>query len=512
MESSSDVSYDDARPEVHSEGLILLTGATGYVGGRLLRALQKAGRRVRCLARRPEHLASRLQPGTEVARGDALDRSSLVAAMQGVGTAYYLVHSMGSTGDFERQDREAAATFASAAREAGVGRVIYLGGLGRSADPLSDHLRSRQEVGRILAGGGAQVIEFRASIVIGSGSLSFEMIRSLTERLPVMITPRWVAVRAQPIAIGDLIAYLMAALDLPAGPGRVFEIGGADQVSYGELMKEYARQRGLRRLMIPVPVLTPRLSSLWLGLVTPVYARVGRKLVESMRHPTVVNDPAAREVFPLRPAGYREAITAALWLEDDRMARTRWSDALSTLGAQPERTGARFGTRLIDSRSVRVEADPAAAFAPIRRIGGRTGWYWGDWLWRVRGWLDLAAGGAGMRRGRPDDDTLCLGDTIDCWRVEAYEPDRRLRLAAELKLPGRAWLEFEVQPAGAGSTIRQTAVFDPIGLAGLAYWYGIMPVHRLVFAGMLRGIARAATTGQAPRGGSAGRSAGRSRN
>jgi len=512
MGSSSLARYGRDLPQVHSPGLILLTGATGYVGGRLLRALEKEGRRVRCLARRPEHLASRAGPGTEVMRGDALDRASLLAAMQGVHTAYYLVHSMGSADDFERQDREAASIFASSAREAGIERIIYLGGLGRSGAPLSDHLRSRQEVGRILAEGGAQVIEFRASIVIGSGSLSFELIRSLTERLPVMITPRWVAVRAQPIAVGDLIAYLTAALELPAGPGRIFEIGGADQVSYGDLMKEYARQRGLRRLMIPVPVLTPRLSSLWLGLVTPVYARVGRKLIESLRHPTVVTDPAAREAFSLRPAGYREAITAALWLEDDRMARTRWSDALCAIGAPPDRAGARFGTRLIDSRSVRVPVPTADAFRPIRRIGGSTGWYWGNWLWRLRGWLDLVAGGAGMRRGRPDDDMLYTGDTLDCWRVETYEPDRRLRLAAELRLPGRAWLEFEVSPDGSGSRIRQTAVFDPIGLSGLAYWYGILPVHRLVFAGMLRGIARAAVEGQASRGGSEPPRAGRSRN
>jgi len=513
VETGSEPYYEDGPAKVHSGAPpILVTGATGYVGGRLLRELERAGRPVRCLARRPEHLRSRVGPGTQVVRGDVLDGSSLAEAMKGVGTAFYLVHSMGSSGSFEEEDRKAATLFASAASRAGVRRIIYLGGLGEPDASLSDHLRSRQEVGRILAGAGVEVIEFRASIVIGSGSLSFEMIRSLTERLPIMITPRWVSIPAQPIAIGDLISYLTAALDLPPGPSRVFEIGGRERVSYGELMKEYARQRRLRRLMIPVPVLTPRLSSLWLGLVTPLYARIGRKLVDSMRFPTVVEDPSALEVFPLRPAGYREAITAALWREDDRMARTRWSDALSSMGPAAGWGGVRFGSRLVDSRSVHVAVTPAAAFAPIRRIGGSTGWYYGNWLWRLRGWIDLVAGGAGMRRGRADEDLLCVGDTLDCWRVEAFEPDRRLLLASEMKLPGRAWLEFAVEPAGDGATIRQTALFDPVGLGGLAYWYGIWPVHRLVFAGMLHGIARAAVAGQAPDAGPSSRRAGRSLN
>jgi len=483
-------------PGVPDQPLVLLTGATGYVGGRLLRALEDAGRPVRCLARRPEHLRSRVGPQTTVAGGDCLDRESLGPALAGVHTAYYLVHSMGSpTGDFEAQDRDAARNFAAAAREAGVRRIVYLGGLAPSRTPLSAHLRSRVETGELLRSTGVPVIELRASIILGSGSLSYELIRALVERLPVMLCPRWVWTPAQPIAIEDVIAYLSAALDLPEGPSEVFEIGGTDRVSYGDIMQEYARQRGLRRWLVSVPVLTPRLSSLWLGLTTPVYARIGRKLVESLRNPSVVEDDRALRVFPIRPMGLRQAIERALANEDRDFAATRWSDAMSSAGAPRSWGGEVFGTRIVDSRVVRVRASPAEAFAPIRRIGGDVGWYHARWLWRLRGFLDLLAGGPGMRRGRRDPEELAVGDALDFWRVEAWEPAHRLRLAAEMKLPGRAWLEFEVAPDGDGSSIRQTAIFDPVGLAGLTYWYGVYPLHARVFAGMLRGIAAAAERG-----------------
>ncbi len=473
-------------------GLILLTGASGYVGGRLLPALEARAHAVRCLARRPEHLDGRTGPGTEVVAGDVLDPDSLAAALKGVEVAYYLVHSMGSAGAFEDEDRRAAENFGRAARAAGVRRIVYLGGLGRSDPELSPHLRSRHEVGEVLRASGVPVLELRASIVIGSGSLSFEMVRALVERLPVMITPRWVDTLAQPIAIQDLLAYLLAALELPLAESRVFEIGGTEQVSYGGLMREYARQRGLRRVMIRVPVLSPRLSSLWLGLVTPLYARVGRKLVDSMRHATVVTDDAAARAFALRPMGLREAMASALRGEERALATTRWSDAHSSAGRAREWGGVRFGNRLVDTRRVRVGVPPEAAFAPIRRIGGAQGWYWGNWLWTLRGWLDLLVGGVGMRRGRGSADELRIGDVLDCWRVEAYEPGRRLRLAAEMRLPGRAWLEFQAAPDGSGAVLSQTASFDPVGLGGLAYWYGVWPLHQLVFAGMLRAIAAAA--------------------
>lgn len=473
------------------EKLILLTGATGYVGGRLLAALEAENRRVRCLARRPEFLRPRVASSTEVVQGDVLDGESIASAMAGVDVAYYLVHSMGSKGEFVEEDRRAAALFAEAARTAGVQRLIYLGGLGAEAD-LSDHLASRQEVGKVLRESGVLTIEFRASIVIGSGSLSFEMIRALVEKLPAMITPRWVRSRAQPIGIENVIAYLVRAIDLPLDTSRVFEIGGADQASYGDIMSEYARQRGLRRWIIPVPVLSARLSSLWLGLVTPLYSRVGRKLVDSLRHDTVVRDNSASEVFGIRPAGLAMAIERALKNEDHDFAQTRWSDALSSKGAEQRWGGAKFGSRLVDSRVRTVPCSVNDAFRPIQRIGGETGWYYGDWLWHFRGLLDLLVGGPGLRRGRRHPEKLAPGDTVDFWRVDRFEPDHLLSLSAEMKLPGRAWLQFEVEPCAEGARIRQTAIFDPVGLTALTYWYGLYPLHQLVFAGMLRGIARAA--------------------
>ena len=411
---------------------------------------------------------------------------------------------MGSSGSFEARDRHAARRFGTAARAAGVRRIVYLGGLADEERPLSAHLRSRIETGALLRESGVPVIELRASIVIGSGSLSFEMIRALVEHLPVLVTPRWVAMKAQPIGIDDLLAYLLEALDADPTGSPIYEIGGADAMSYGDLMREYARLRGLRRLMLPVPVLTPRLSSLWLGLVTPLYARVGRKLIESIQHPTVVRDDSARRVFRVRPADIRTAMARALEYEEREYAETRWSDALSASGVPPSSFGgARVGRRLVDSRETRVQARPEQAFRPIRRIGGSRGWYACDRLWQIRGLLDQLVGGVGMRRGRRDPERLAVGDTLDCWRVVAFEPDRLLRLQAEMRLPGRAWLEFEVIPDAVGSRLRQTAVFEPSGLAGLAYWYGIYALHGLVFGSMLAAIAREATG--SPRAGTAAR-------
>lgn len=470
---------------------ILLTGATGYVGGRLIRPLEESDHVLRCMARRPGYLAPKLSSGTELVEADALDPGSVDRAMEGVDVAYYLIHSMGEDEGFEDKERRAAENFARAARNAGVQRIVYLGGLG-SGD-LSAHLDSRQTVGRILRESGVPTVEFRASIIIGSGSLSFELVRALVNKLPVMVTPSWVRTPTQPIAIEDVVDYLLQALDVELeGSSKIFEIGGADVVSYEEIMREYARQRGLRRWMIPVPVLTPRLSSLWLALVTPVFARIGRKLVDSIRNETVVRDPGALERFDVRPRGVAAAIRRALRHEDQEMAETRWSDALSSSGDSGGWGGVRFGSRRVDSRVVRVEVPPPAAFEPIRRIGGDAGWYFADSLWRIRGFLDLLVGGVGLRRGRPHPEDLSPGDTLDFWRVERYEPPHLLRLFAEMKLPGRAWLQFEVDGDEDVSTIRQTAVFDPVGVGGLLYWYGVFPLHALVFSGMLRGIRRAA--------------------
>jgi uncharacterized protein YbjT (DUF2867 family) len=471
-----------------SKRTILLTGATGYVGGRLLHALEESGYPVRALARRPAFLAGRIGANTTLVRGDCLDRGSLGAALDGIDTAFYLVHSMGSRASFAERDHRAALNFGAAARAAGVRRIIYLGGLGDSGEELSEHLRSRQQTGDALRASGTQVIEFRASIILGSGSLSFELIRALVERLPLMVCPSWVRMRSQPIHIEDVIGYLMAGMELENEENRIFEIGGRDQVSYQDIMKEYARRRGLRRFFVPVPLLTPYLSSLWLGLTTPLYARVGRKLIQSIRNPTVVRDGAAFKTFDIEPVGLRQAIRLAMDNEDRRLAVTRWSDAVSSGGETPSWGGVRFGSRIVDSRKLFVDASPEDAYVPLRRIGGDSGWYHANWLWRLRGFIDLLAGGVGMRRGRRDPEELRVGDTLDFWRVEAYEPDRHLLLRAEMKLPGRAWLEFEVRPEGSGSVIHQTAVFDPVGLPGQLYWYFAYPLHRHIFSGMLRGV------------------------
>lgn len=484
----------DHSKQTQKDSLILLTGATGYVGGRLLKQLEDDGHRLRCIARYPENLVAKVASTTEVVQGDVLDKASLMVAMEGVKTAYYLVHSMGAKTSFEVADRQAAKNFGEAAKANGVERIIYLGGLGNQDEPLSPHLRSRQEVGQILSQSGVPVLEFRASIVIGSGSLSFEMIRSLVERLPIMITPRWVSSPAQPIAIRDLTAYLLDGLKLPLPESRIFEIGGADQVSYADIMRAYASLRGLRIRMLPVPILSPLVSSLWLGLITPLYARIGRKLVESIVHSTLVSDDSAQQAFDIVPMGVNEALEEAVAHEDQKFAVTRWSDSLSSAGSLPAWGGVRFGTRLVDSRKVEVPLPPEKIYEKIISIGGKTGWYAYDWLWQIRGFFDMLIGGVGMRRGRPYMRDLEVGDAVDFWRVEAIEPGRRLRFVAEMKLPGRAWLEFEVTPNEQGSTLRQTAVFDPLGLSGQLYWYGIYPLHQLVFKGMINGIVSAAVS------------------
>jgi lipocalin/uncharacterized protein YbjT (DUF2867 family)/ligand-binding SRPBCC domain-containing protein len=453
---------------------VLLTGATGYIGGRLLRRFEDGGRAVRCLVRQPGRLHT-TAPTSEIAHGDCLDEASLDRALVGVQCAYYLVHSMWRGSKFADVDRRAAETFARAAQRAGVRRIIYLGGLTDEASSLSAHLKSRVETGEILRASRVPVIEFRASVVIGAGSLSFEMIQALVERLPVMICPRWVDTLTQPIAIDDLLAYLEAALDAPGHMEGIFEIGGPEVVSYGGMMRRFASLRGLHRLLLPVPVLTPHLSGLWLALVTPAQARVGRALVEGLKNSTVVRSTTARETFRITPMPFNAAVVKAL--DEGAPARLKR-----------------------DTRTVIVDVPPAQAFAPIRRIGGEAGWYFGNVLWQVRGWLDRGFGGVGMNRGRRDADACAVGDTIDGWTVEAFEPDRRLRLSADLKLPGHGWLEFEVTPLDTGqrSMIRQTATFDPRGWMGRAYWYAILPVHALIFRGLLRQVARRALPESAP--------------
>ena len=494
--SSTDARSTERQVSNCATNRILLTGATGYVGGRLLIELAKRGYLVRCITRRPEYLTSRVSQHTEVVQGDVLDAASLKAAFENIEVAYFLVHSMGSKSAFEEQERLAATRFAKAAREAQVRRIIYLGGLSFESQNLSAHLRSRLEVGRILRESGVPTIELQASIIIGSGSLSFELIRNLVERLPIMITPKWVRIKAQPIFIDDVLRYLIQAIDSPLDKSRIYEIGGADVTSYSEIMEEYGRQRGLKRLMISVPFLTPWLSSLWLNLVTPVYARIGRKLIDSIRYPTVVKNSDALRDFDIRPVGIREAITRVLQKEEQHSNETRWSDSLSSAGPVRTWVGLKFGNRLVDHRTLTVKVPAEQAFGPIQVIGGDTGWYYGNWLWRLRGLIDYFFGGVGLRRGRRDPEKLRVGDTVDFWRVEEYEANKRLRLFAEMNLPGRAWLEFEVKPVEMGTEIHQTAIFDPLGSSGQLYWYILYPVHARIFSGMLKNIAHQANLGR----------------
>jgi uncharacterized protein YbjT (DUF2867 family) len=471
-----------------TDQLVLVSAANGYIGARLLAALASAGYRLRASARSPEK--ARPPAGVELVRADALDTDAVRASMRDVTTAFYLVHTLGGGAGYEERDRKAAQIFAEAARDAGVRRIVYLGGLGDASAVLSDHLSSRQEVGRILASTGVPVIEFRASIVIGSGSTSWEMIRNLVEKLPVMTTPKWVRMPAQPIAIADVLAYLTAAIDLPsrAESHTVYEIGGTELVSYGDLLRLYAGRRGLRRLIIPVPVLSPGLSGWWLYLFTPREATVGRQLAESLRFPTVVsNEDAARDFPSISPVGATEAVNRAFAEEDAAFAEIRWSEELR--GQATPASLLREG-RYVDSRTIHAHCPPEAAFDPIACIGGERGWYAFDTLWDIRGFVDILFGGPGHRRGRRDQYALVEGDHLEWWRVETVRPPRLLRLHAEMRIPGAGWLQYEIEPDAEGALVRQTAIFDAKGVLGRAYWYLVLPFHHFVFEGTLKGIDR----------------------
>jgi uncharacterized protein YbjT (DUF2867 family) len=491
----------DAPGAVVSGLPVLVTGATGYVGGRLVPRLLEAGYRVRCLARSAAKLAARpwaSDPRVEIVEVDLADAEMTAESMRGCQAAYYLVHSMVATGaSYAEADRRLAERFAWAAARAGVGRIIYLGGLGEQGAGLSAHLSSRREVEAVLAAGAVPVTVLRAAMIIGSGSASFEILRYLVERLPVMVTPRWVKTKSQPIAISNVLTYLVACLSVPATVGRTLDIGGPDVVSYLELMRIMAEKRGLRRrLVIPVPVLTPRLSSLWIHLVTPLSHRIARPLAEGLRNPVVCRDDEATRLMPQRLLGVREAIEVALAQMGHRDVETGWFDA----GAIPGDADWAGGTVFVDRREIEVAASPDDVFATLSRIGGETGWYGLDWLWRLRGALDHLAGGPGLRRGRRHAERVAFGDAIDFWRVTAVEPGRRLALRAEMRLPGEALLEFVVEPVPGRSDrsrLVETARFAPRGLAGMAYWYAVLPFHRLVFGRTLEGIRRAAATSSA---------------
>ncbi|MFI2259581.1 SDR family oxidoreductase [Streptomyces tubercidicus] len=500
MAGTGGTSHSTARP------CALVTGATGYIGGRLIPELLAAGYAVRALARTPEKLRDHPWAGqTEVLRGDVTDEDSVRTAMAGAEVAYYLVHALGSGRRFEDTDRRAAQIFARQARAAGVRRIVYLGGLTPEGIPeqeLSPHLRSRAEVADILLASGVPTAVLRAAVIIGSGSASFEMLRYLTERLPVMVTPSWVRTRIQPVAVRDVLRYLVGCARLPDDISRAFDIGGPDILTYRDMMQRYARVADLpERLILPVPMLTPRLSSLWIGLVTPVPPGLARPLAESLRYEVVCHEhDIARYVPdpdpPGHPIAFDDALELALRRVRDAEVATRWSNAAvpgapsDPLPTDPDWAG---GSLYTDRRERMVDAPPEALWRVVEGIGGDNGWYSLPLAWAVRGWLDRLVGGVGLRRGRRDAGRLRVGDSLDFWRVEEVVPGRLLRLRAEMRLPGLAWLELTVGRDAHGRTrYGQRALFHPHGLTGHAYWWSISPFHAAVFGGMARNIAAAA--------------------
>ena len=490
----------NSNSQPQSTNRILVTGATGYIGARLVPRLLAAGYPVRLLVRDPSRLGGREWVNeVEVFTGDVLKPDTLPAALEHITTAYYLIHSMGSSGDFHDRDLVAARNFGTAAREAGVERIIYLSGLGDETDEdLSEHLRSRHATGAVLRESGVPVTEFRAAVIVGAGSISFEMVRDLTERLPIMIVPKWASTRIQPIGIRDLLAYLVTALETPASAGRIIEIGGADVLTYTDMMKQYAAERRLRRHLIHVPVLTPRLSSYWVHWVTPVPASIAGPLIEGLRSEVVVRDLSAQELFPdIEPTDYRTAVSWALERIREGDVESIWSDALSSSQGDDNPTFFKLEQGMfIERRELEVAAPAAEVYRSILAVGGKEGWPAFDWAWQVRGILDRLVGGVGMRRFRRDPSELRVGEALDFWRVEAVEVNRLLRLRAEMKVPGRAWLQFDVEPQGAQrAKLIQTAYFAPRGLGGLLYWYLLYPIHGLIFGRMPARLAARAVSG-----------------
>lgn len=481
--------------------LCLVTGATGYIGGRLIVELLKHGYRVRILARN----ASRLKyhpwiDQVEISEGDAHNPAVLEEAMIGVDVAYYLLHALMSKDDFEQEEREMAEGFGAAAKLAGVKRIVYLGGIIAPNEVMSPHLQARAETGEILRSSGVAAIELRAGVVIGSGSASFEMLRYLTERLPIMTVPKWVNVRIQPIAVRDVLRYLVGAASIDPNVSGVFDIGGPEIFSYKEMMQQYAEAAGLpRRIIIPVPVLTPRLSSGWVGLVTPVPYTLAKRLVASLKNEVVAADDSIRGLIPDPQGGltpFKRAVQLALTKIKDAQVQTRWSDASipgtpsEPLPTDPDWAG---GTLYRDVRIVHSPDKIDEVWKRVEAIGGDHGYSLATWAWEVRGFIDKIFGGVGLRRGRRDPDHLQVGDALDFWRVEAISKPKLLRLRAEMKMPGLAWLEFglEEDDETGGTVLTQVAIYAPKGLLGHAYWWSVWPMHGLVFPSMAKQAALA---------------------
>lgn len=478
---------------------VFLTGSTGYIGGRLAPRLLEKGYRVRCFARSVAKLRDRpwaAHQSVELVEGDVSDEAGLVEALKGCDAAYYLIHSMeASVGEYRSRDYALAEAFGRACAKAGVKRVLYLGGLGEIGEGLSTHLASRREVETALASGGVPVTVFRAAMIIGSGSASFEILRYLVERLPIMVTPRWVFTESQPIAVRDVLFYLIEALTVPGTVGKTIDIGGPDILSYSDLMREMASALGLRRrIIIPIPILTPRLSSLWIHLVTPLHASIARPLAEGLRNRVVCRSDEATRIMPHTCLTVRQAIEASLEKMQTRSVETSWSDA----GVMPGDPSWAGGTVYIDRREATTRASKEAVWASVTSLGGEQGYGGADWLWRLRGALDRLVGGPGLRRGRRDAQNLRFGDSLDFWRVSAIDPPHHLELTAEMKLPGVATLTFDIDPSGeegAETRLVMTARFRPRGLFGIIYWYMVVPLHGIVFSKMLQGLVRRAERG-----------------
>ncbi|MEK9657290.1 MAG: SDR family oxidoreductase [bacterium] len=467
---------------------VCVTGASGYIGKLLLKHLENTDIECIATARRPEFLKPSM-PWVNFKYCDLLKKETLKGVFEGIDTLFYLVHALGETKEFVEKELQMARHVVEEATAAQVKHIIYLGGLvNERSGALSAHMKSRVKVGDILRQSGIRTTELRASIILGPGSLSFELIRALVNRLPLMIIPKWVRVKAEPIFIDHVIDYLYQVLRSNNTKSEIIEIGGGDQVSYLDLMKLYAEIKGLKRIFISIPFLTPYVSSLWLGLVTPIYASIGRKLIESIVHPSVTNSDASEKGYTVGPLTIKAAMQKCLEREERNLSISKWSDTLTSSGYDKDISNLNFRTRIINHYKIRFDLDQPDVFKAIECIGGKKGWYYGNILWKIRGFIDLCVGGVGLRRSRRHPTNIRVGDAIDWWRVEAYERGKRLRLFAEMKLPGRAWLEFELKKDQSAQTLIQTVIYDPVGLWGLAYWYILLPVHWFMFKGMLRNI------------------------
>jgi uncharacterized protein YbjT (DUF2867 family) len=466
---------------------VLVTGATGYIGGRLVPRLLDQGYSVRCITRHPAHLQDRGWRGCEIVQGDALRPSDLDIALRGMDAAYYLIHAVATGSDFPRLEAQAAHNFACAASKAGVRRIVFLGGMG-GATSLSRHLTSRHAVGEILRREGPPTTEFRAAIIVGSGSVPFEMIRHIVEQNPVIPRFHWLTTRCQPIAIRDILKYLILTLELDAAAGRTFEIGGKSIHTYEDMLRIYARWRGLKRLFVPTFNLPPKMCATWIGLLTPVPAGFALPLIESLRHEMICHDASALRVFPVDPLDYETALRYALLRLEKGEVETTWTMALLPQHRDFSPLSVVEGL-ICEERRTHIAAPPAVVFAVFTGIGGQRGWFYADWLWKVRAAMDRALGGVGMRRGRRDPEGLYQGEPLDVWRVERIIEGRLLLLRAEMFLPGKAWLQFESMPSGeSGSTLRITAYFEPKGFMGRFYWHALHFHHKLIFSGLARAI------------------------